>query len=347
MGSSPSPLRIVSTVFIDFADWPCWPAFRAIDLKLQPDSSTIFQQAFGDSRTVDGAQATTMAAQSMLSTFAQLVGLLWLSYASYHMLTSVWIYLVRPSSLPRYLHAKPASWALVTGASDGIGRSIAEELLKRGFNVLLHGRNEKKLSDLRAKLLQAHSGRRIELLVLDASRPGIDYDAIVSQIKALDGKLTILVNNVGGIPTSPKYLPIDKVPGEDLDICMAINTQFPTRLTAALLPLLKANKPSLILNCGSNAGEIGVPYITAYSGTKAYVHVLTLALRSELQAQKVEDVEVMCILIGNTTTAGNTTQVDGGTITADQCAKGMLDRVGCKWRSPNRDPWRCGNADKM
>lgn len=267
---------------------------------------------------------------SLFQALAQLVGCATIASLAYSVMSNVWIYFLRSSSLPKYLHAQPASWALVTGASDGIGRAVAEELLRRGFNVFLHGRNEKKLSDLRTKLLESHPSRKIELVVVDASHPNIDFAAILSQVRAVDGKLTILVNNVGGMATYPQYLPLDESLPEDLDICMAINTHFPTLLIAALLPELKANKPSLILNCGSNAGEFGVPYLSTYSGTKAHMHALSTALRSELKAQGVRDVEAMGIVIGNTATAGNRTHMEGGTITAEECAKGMLDRVGCE-----------------
>jgi len=268
---------------------------------------------------------------AVLQAITQLLGYATLASLSYHSLVSIWIYFLRPSSLARYLHAQPSSWALVTGASDGIGRSVAEELLRRGFNVFLHGRNENKLAERRASLLKTYPGRRIELVVVDASQPNIDFDAIVTQVKAVEGKLTVLVNNVGGMATYPQYLPLDEAPPKDLDVCMAINTHFPTRLIAALLPELKANKPSLVINCGSNAGEFGVPYITTYSGTKAHMHVLSMALQSELKAQRIHDVEVMGVLIGNTATAGNKTHMAGGTITAGECAKGMLDRVGCEY----------------
>ena len=63
-----------------------------------------------------------------------------------------WFY---SSGLPKYLRKTPdggASWALVTGASDGIGRALSSEVAARGFNVLIHGRNESKLSNVREEL---------------------------------------------------------------------------------------------------------------------------------------------------------------------------------------------------
>ena len=62
----------------------------------------------------------------------------------YHILDFIWLYFLRPSSVKRYLHGR-APYAIVTGATDGIGRATAAELVTRGFNLILHGRNEEKM----------------------------------------------------------------------------------------------------------------------------------------------------------------------------------------------------------
>lgn len=82
----------------------------------------------------------------------------------------------------------------------------------------------------------------------------------------MQGGLKILADliylfQVGGVTTHPQYVPLADVPHEHLDITLNTNVRFPTHMTKELLPTLRENGPSLILNCGSSGGTIGVPYM--------------------------------------------------------------------------------------
>ena len=220
------------------------------------------------------------------------------------------------------------TWALVTGANDGLGKAFSEELLRRGHNVLLHGRNEEKLQRVKKELLERWPKRMVDIVVADASKNDKAYEYIAEKAKSLPGQLTILVNNVGGQTTFPRYSPLADSRHEDLDISINLNSRFPTHLTAALLPLLKANSPSLIINSGSTAGVMPVPYIATYSATKAYIHALSVALKFEMKSQGTPDIEVMGFMIGNTRTTGNPHDMPFFTLEARECASSCLDRVG-------------------
>lgn len=103
---------------------------------------------------------------------------------------------LRPSNLPIYCHSESGSWALVTGASDGIGRAFSAELLSRGFNVLLHGRNKEKLERVKRELLELHPKRAIEIVVADASKlEKRSYEIVTKKVKKLPGKLTVRTRN--------------------------------------------------------------------------------------------------------------------------------------------------------
>lgn len=252
-----------------------------------------------------------------------------LAKLAYNTASILWIHLLRPSQLHKYRDANLSSWALVTGASDGIGLELARELLAQGFNVLIHGRNETKLEGVKKSLLEQHPTQSVDIVVADAADPNTDYDAIVKKVNSVSGPLTVLVNCVGGITTNPIFLPLDELIGADIDTNIALNARFPTRLTSALLPTLKANSPSLIINAGSYAGIFGLPYIATYTATKAYIHTFTRALRAELECDGFHNVEVIGSIIGDTATSRNEAADNGLKVPAASCAKGMLAKVGC------------------
>jgi 17beta-estradiol 17-dehydrogenase / very-long-chain 3-oxoacyl-CoA reductase len=104
---------------------------------------------------------------------------------------------LRRSSLPHYLHPSTPTWALITGATDGIGLGFAQELCQRGFNVILHGRNPKKLQDAQAQLVREYPLAKTKTVVFDASHPA---DGLEQRVREWigDTELSVLINNVGG-----------------------------------------------------------------------------------------------------------------------------------------------------
>ncbi|GAM88409.1 hypothetical protein ANO11243_064420 [Dothideomycetidae sp. 11243] len=238
-----------------------------------------------------------------------------------------WLY-IRPTSLSRYQHGKPGStWALVTGASDGIGLAFTEALLQRGFNVIMHGRNKAKLERIVSDLQPRYSPLEIRFVIADASALQPDIAAIQAAVKSLPGKLTILVNNVGGTPFDPSFRALSDYPPEDADAVLNMNARFPVQLTRALLPIFYAATPALVMNIGSAVGELGMPFLTTYSASKSFNHRFNNALRGEMAALGI-DVEVIGLLIGNVLSAGNRER-DYFTCTSAEVANEALNRVGC------------------
>lgn len=93
-----------------------------------------------------------MAFESLYVSAATVVGAITLIKLVYDASFILWLYFLRPSQLHKYRDSELSSWALVTGASDGIGLELARELLAQGFNVLVHGRNETKLEGVKRSL---------------------------------------------------------------------------------------------------------------------------------------------------------------------------------------------------
>lgn len=117
----------------------------------------------------------------------------------YDLLQLVAVYTLT-SKVNRYLYGT-APYALVTGATDGIGKAVAQELYKLGFNLILHGRNPEKLESVRKEIQGSGPQKKdVKLWVADANSPDVDFNAAVAQWEGLE--ITLVVHNVGS--TSPR-----------------------------------------------------------------------------------------------------------------------------------------------
>lgn len=251
------------------------------------------------------------------------LGVAAVSYTSLRFLRFIYLY-ARPSSVKRYLYG-PSPWALVTGASDGIGLGIAQELATNGFNVILHGRNPEKLERTKIQLEGELKSVQFRVAVLNASSAtGQQIEDLAASLDSLN--LTILVNNVGGGATVQA---LEKNTAEELDFLININARFPAQLTKALLPkLTRPDGPTLIMNIGSLA-DSGVPYATVYGGSKAFNMAMSTSLAVEIKAEG-KNIEVLAIPVGRVTDVAHSKEPSSFfTPTARTMAKACVDRVGC------------------
>jgi 17beta-estradiol 17-dehydrogenase / very-long-chain 3-oxoacyl-CoA reductase len=118
----------------------------------------------------------------------------------YHLLKLadfVWFYFLRPSDGYKKYQRGPQPYAVITGATDGIGKSLAKDLYRKGFNVIVHGRNEKKLKATVEEIKALREDGTVEFFIADATCPTVDYAGIAKRFDDLN--VTLLVNNVGGV----------------------------------------------------------------------------------------------------------------------------------------------------
>ncbi|KUJ15028.1 NAD(P)-binding protein [Mollisia scopiformis] len=215
--------------------------------------------------------------------------------------------------------------------SDGIGEAFANELCSRGFNVILHGRNPKKLSTVQSKLTAAFPKAEIRTFVADAAASSTTNSAAIQDLvdSIKDLKLTVLINNVGGAGNlKAAFTTFADHTTKEIDDMISINMLFTLHLTQALLPLMIKQDSALIMNTGSSS-YIGLPYITVYSPTKAYLNAWGNALYTELQAEGITNVEVLTVVSGNTQTGQDTRPANFLRPTAKAYVKGALAKVGC------------------
>ena len=179
------------------------------------------------------------------------------------------------------------AYALITGASQGLGRAFAEECARRGMHVLLVALPATGLRPLGAAIA-ARYGVEAHYLELDLTDPA--GPARVAHWVAAGGwRLRLLINNAG-VSSHGRFAETSLERNERV---MDLNMAAVVRATHLLIPTLKRSGPSYILNVASLAAMGPMPYMPVYAASKAFVLSFTLALRAELQRSGV-GVSVLC-----------------------------------------------------
>ncbi|MEO6882399.1 MAG: SDR family oxidoreductase [Bacteroidia bacterium] len=183
--------------------------------------------------------------------------------------------------------------ALITGASKGIGKAIAEVLAKQKVDLLLVARSADMLKNI-AEDFSKKYGVKINFLATDLSLP----DAAVTIQKWCSENnynVSILVNNAGyGL-----WGRFDTLELSEQKNMMQLNMNALVNITYELLPLLKKQPKSYILNISSTAAYQAVPCLSVYAATKSFVLLFSRGLRYEL---KKSNISVTCVCPGATDT---------------------------------------------
>lgn len=172
--------------------------------------------------------------------------------------------------------------ALITGATSGIGKALARELRKRGWELVLTGRNKDVLEELRDEL------GGTEIIAADLSR----REEVFKVCKFCRGKdIDMLVNNAGyGI-----FGKFDETDLEDELDMISVNIQAVHILTKIFLREFKKRDHGIILNVASSAGFLTGPLLSSYYASKNYVVRLSLAIAEELRRDRSNvTVTVLC-----------------------------------------------------
>ena len=178
-------------------------------------------------------------------------------------------------------------YALVTGASSGIGQELAKELSHHGFSLIVVARRQDKLEQLK-KLLEAKYNVSVQVVVEDLSDPE-SPGRIMNKLKALEGRVKILVNNAGS-----GY--VGEFLTEDLERerkQLELNVFSLTQLTKLFAAEMKRQGGGYILNVASTGAYHPGPYIATYYAAKAYVLSFSEALAVELAPYNIT-VSTLC-----------------------------------------------------
>lgn len=171
--------------------------------------------------------------------------------------------------------------ALVTGASQGIGKAIVERLANDGFNVALVALNEDKLAEVATELEK--KGVKALPIVADVSDRDAVFAAFDKTVAEL-GDLNVVVNNAGLGPTTP----IDTITPEQFNKVYGVNVGGVLwGIQAAHQTFKKLAHGGKIINATSQAGVVGNPNLALYSGTKFAIRGITQVAARDLAEEKI------------------------------------------------------------
>jgi len=181
---------------------------------------------------------------------------------------------------------------LVTGATAGFGRVIAQRFAGTGARIIAAGRREDRLATLRAELGED----RVLPLTLDVR----DRAAVAEAIKGLPAEwaeIDICVNNAGLALGLSGAQDADL---DDWDAMVDTNIKGLMYVTRAVLPGMVARNRGHIINIGSTAGEFAYPGGNVYGASKAFVRHFSLNLRADLWGTKIRVTDIEPGLVGGT-----------------------------------------------
>ena len=179
------------------------------------------------------------------------------------------------------LDAYADRWALVTGASSGIGAEFARQLAARGMHLVLCARRRELMEQLSEELHTRH-GARCEIVAADLSDPAAPQ-AVLGEIRGRDISPELLVNNAGfGLSGDAAGMDVGRV----MEM-IRLNVGALTELTYSVLPGMLERRHGAIVNVASVAAFQPVAYMAAYAASKSYVLHLSEALWAEVRDRGV------------------------------------------------------------
>ena len=191
--------------------------------------------------------------------------------------------------------------ALITGATSGIGRAVADKLAQSGIQVIVVGRNVQRGEDTIAQIRAA--GGKADFIGSDL-RDAASARAVAKKAVELGkGHVDILINNAGMFP----FGPTDQTSEESFDDVYALNVKAPFFLVAELAPLMAERGKGAIVNVSTMVADYGAVGLSLYGSSKAAVNLLTKAWAAEYGPKGVR---VNAVSPGPTRTAGTAVMGD-------------------------------------
>ncbi|XP_055383144.1 very-long-chain 3-oxoacyl-CoA reductase-B [Condylostylus longicornis] len=197
-----------------------------------------------------------------------------------------WLYnnLIGPNFIgPKVDVEKMGKWAVITGATEGIGKAYAKALAKKGLNVILISRSLEKLEKVKSEIAEC-SQVEVKLIDVDFTSGPEIYTKISTNIQNLE--IGVLVNNVGMSYTYPDFF-LNIQNEKFLRDIITCNINSVTHMCRLIMPQMIERKRGIVINISSMAAHVPNPLLCLYSGTKAFIDKFSDDLNTEYKGQGI------------------------------------------------------------
>mmetsp|Transcript_10253 Transcript_10253/g.14323 ORF Transcript_10253/g.14323 Transcript_10253/m.14323 type:complete len:321 (-) Transcript_10253:264-1226(-) len=187
---------------------------------------------------------------------------------------------LRPAKDPKKL----GQWAVVTGATDGIGKAYAVAFARKGMNIMLISRTEAKLQAVKKEIDDKNYGVETSYVVCDYSKfDDKARDGVYQAVKDLD--VGVLINNVGVSYRYPVYF--HELSKDEILNLMEMNVNSTTWMTKFVIDGMIERKRGCIVNLSSGSAMYTLPLLAEYSAAKSYIEKFSRALNAEYNSKGI------------------------------------------------------------
>lgn len=211
---------------------------------------------------------------------AALLGALLAARHALSLLSVLYRTLLRPGTkLTNY-----GQYALVTGATDGIGKALAHELANKGLSIVLISRSPDKLAAVAEELRDLHPEIDVRVEAVDFS--DLSPERLAELRRTLGGlDVGVLVNNVG--MSYPFAQWFDELTDDEVEALLRLNVESTTWMTRLVLPGMLKRGRGAIVNQSSAAARFPLPLLAQYSAAKGYIENMTRSLAAEYAGKNI------------------------------------------------------------
>ncbi|XP_026479091.1 very-long-chain 3-oxoacyl-CoA reductase-like [Ctenocephalides felis] len=185
---------------------------------------------------------------------------------------------------PKINFKSMGKWAVVTGATDGVGKAYAMALAKEGMDIVLISRTMSKLESV-AKEIETATNVQTKVIQADFTGGSEIFDSIEKQLLGLE--IGVLINNVGMSYPYPEYFLNIKDGGKLFTDIVHCNVHSVTGMCRVVMPAMVERKKGVVINISSTAALIPSPMLAVYAASKAFIEKFSTDLASEYASDNI------------------------------------------------------------